>query len=196
MARLTITEAKALPGEIDNLKNLAFLTCITFKVSQKFSPTASIHLNDNHSTVQIYEASTHNACYGVVHNIEPGTKTEELMRKLEVPKFKILIARIMGRTAVAILTFEGSSLAVEYTAATRTTLASSSALHASAQAITPMSAQTPTGPTAETAHRSPIWRKNMSACHAVLIAIGTIQLMTRIAKFVVPRTRQCGRPCT
>ncbi|KAH9360363.1 hypothetical protein HPB48_022558 [Haemaphysalis longicornis] len=56
----------------------------------------------------VYEMPPEDSCKGVVHGIDAGTPTSELMANLCAPGTDIINARMMGRSETAIITFRGT----------------------------------------------------------------------------------------
>ncbi|KAH9361811.1 hypothetical protein HPB48_003780 [Haemaphysalis longicornis] len=120
-ASLTPAEAAKFMVRVDNVKNLAFLLCLDSDISKQLQLISSIDLEDRPCHVTIYPATPSNTCKGVVHNIPAGTSPDHLMRHMStlLQGTKILAARMMGRTATAIITFESThpKLAIVLTSA-------------------------------------------------------------------------------
>ncbi|KAH9367532.1 hypothetical protein HPB48_009086 [Haemaphysalis longicornis] len=111
-ASLTPAEAAKFMVRVDNVKNLAFLLCLDSDISKQLQLISSIDLEDRSCHVTIYPTTPSNTCKGVVHNIPAGTSPDHLMRHMStlLQGTKILAARMMGRTATAIITFEGTHI--------------------------------------------------------------------------------------
>ncbi|KAH9363280.1 hypothetical protein HPB48_006386 [Haemaphysalis longicornis] len=114
-ASLSPTEAAKFMVHVDNVKNLAFLQCLVSDISKQLQQISRIDLQDLTCHIPIYPAIPSNTCKGVVHNIPAGTSRDHLMRHLSTlfHGTKVLAARMMGRTASAIITSEGTHISRE-----------------------------------------------------------------------------------
>ncbi|KAM7300581.1 hypothetical protein ISCGN_016192 [Ixodes scapularis] len=111
-AALAPADASKFMVRVDKSKNLAFLLCLDSHVTQPLQEITSVDLEDRRCGVTIYPATPSNTCKGVIHNIPAGTSPEYLMRHMSTlrPEFKILAARMMGRTTTALITFHGTHI--------------------------------------------------------------------------------------
>lgn len=111
-AALAPADASKFMVRVDKSKNLAFLLCLDSHVTQPLQEITSVDLDDRRCGVTIYPATPSNTCKGVIHNIPAGTSPEYLMRHMSTlrPEFKILAARMMGRTTTALITFHGTHI--------------------------------------------------------------------------------------
>ncbi|KAG0439784.1 hypothetical protein HPB47_016531 [Ixodes persulcatus] len=111
-AALAPADASKFMVRVDKSKNLAFLLCLDSHVTQPLQEITSVDLDDRRCGVTIYPATPSNTCKGVIHNIPAGTSPEYLMRHMSTlcPEFKILAARMMGRTTTAFITFHGTHI--------------------------------------------------------------------------------------
>ncbi|KAG0445618.1 hypothetical protein HPB47_013456 [Ixodes persulcatus] len=111
-AALAPADASKFMVCVDKSKNLAFLLCLDSHVTQPLQEITSVDLDDRRCGVTIYPATPSNTCKGVIHNFPAGTSPEYLMRHMSTlrPEFKILAARMMGRTTTALITFHGTHI--------------------------------------------------------------------------------------
>lgn len=107
-ASLTPAEARQVTVKIAGDKNLALITSEHGHATEKVKKLTSLNEEGSTHTISIYESSPENAFKGVIHSIRQGTSPKYLERHLTAPGYRILAARMMGRTATAINTFEGS----------------------------------------------------------------------------------------
>ncbi|KAM7299064.1 hypothetical protein ISCGN_019631 [Ixodes scapularis] len=111
-AALAPADASKFMVRVAKSKNLAFLLCLDSHVTQPLQEITSVVLEDRRCGVTIYPATPSNTCKGVIHNFPAGTSPEYLMRHMSTlrPEFKILAARMMGRTTTALITFHGTHI--------------------------------------------------------------------------------------
>ncbi|KAM7298779.1 hypothetical protein ISCGN_019348 [Ixodes scapularis] len=111
-AALAPADASKFMVRVDKSKNLAFLLCLDSHVTQPLQEITSVDLEDRRCGVTIYPATPSNTCKGVIRNIPARTSPEYLMRHMSTlrPEFKILAARMMGRTTTALITFHGTHI--------------------------------------------------------------------------------------
>lgn len=109
-AKLSASEAPCFMVRIDDAKNLAFLLCKDAATTEKLRPVPAVTIDQRQHRLSIYQAAAQNSCKGVMHNIATGTNPETLMQNLSAldRDLTILAARMMGRTATAIITFAGT----------------------------------------------------------------------------------------
>lgn len=107
-ARLSPNEATTFTVRVDPSKNLAFLNCRDKPTAEKIGSISSISTNSATGRVSIYISAAHDTCKGVVHNIQPGTDSDYLLKHLSAPGYTITSARMMGKTGTAIITFMGT----------------------------------------------------------------------------------------
>ncbi|KAH9370566.1 hypothetical protein HPB48_002503 [Haemaphysalis longicornis] len=108
IVRLSPNEATTFTVRVDPSKNLAFLNCRDKPTIEKIGSISSISTNSATGRLSIYISAAHETCKGVVHNIQTGADSGYLLKHLSAPGYTITSARMMGKTATAIITFMGT----------------------------------------------------------------------------------------
>ncbi|KAH7979097.1 hypothetical protein HPB49_008179 [Dermacentor silvarum] len=90
-----------------NRNRLAILKTHHIELARRLLSVASIILAGRIYAVAPYLAAPTNSCRGVIHGIAPDATQEELLRDLDSYQADILLARRMGNTNSALITFAG-----------------------------------------------------------------------------------------
>ncbi|KAH7978776.1 hypothetical protein HPB49_006733 [Dermacentor silvarum] len=90
-----------------NRNRLAILKTHHIELARRLLSVASIILAGRIYAVAPYLAAPTNSCRGVIHGIAPDATPEELLRDLDSYQADILLARRMGNTNSALITFAG-----------------------------------------------------------------------------------------
>ncbi|KAH7960240.1 hypothetical protein HPB49_018100 [Dermacentor silvarum] len=90
-----------------NRNRLAILKTHHIELASRLLSVESIVLAGRMYAVAPYLAAPTNSCRGVIHGIAPDATQEELLRDLDSYQADILLARRMGNTNSALITFAG-----------------------------------------------------------------------------------------
>lgn len=117
--RHTLTRAVGIEAglkgqEVDELhlrvqvaQNIALISTPSEIIATNLNKMASLTLGPHRYPISAYIASPDNSCKGIITGPDAGTTPTELLDHLLAPGVEILHARMMGRTATAIITFAG-----------------------------------------------------------------------------------------
>ncbi|KAL1443116.1 hypothetical protein MTO96_046106 [Rhipicephalus appendiculatus] len=90
-----------------NRNRLAILKTHHIELVSRLLSVESITLAGHTYSVAPYLAAPTNSCRGVIHGVAPDATPDELLRDLDCYQADILLARRMGNTTTALLTFAG-----------------------------------------------------------------------------------------
>ncbi|CAN7990159.1 unnamed protein product, partial [Ixodes hexagonus] len=107
-ANLLAHETDSVYIEIQDAQNIAVARHLKDTTTAKINRITGVTLGGQLRRVCVYTMAPDNSCKGIVHGIDNGTTTEQLMQDLRAPGTEIITARMMGRTETALITFEGS----------------------------------------------------------------------------------------
>ncbi|KAM7305915.1 uncharacterized protein ISCGN_015811 [Ixodes scapularis] len=78
--------------------------------ARRLSQTKRIRVRNQLHEISPYLAAPINSCKGVIHGVEAGLTTNDLMHSLESFQTTIITARMMGDTESVLITFEGANV--------------------------------------------------------------------------------------
>ncbi|KAG0410691.1 hypothetical protein HPB47_012175 [Ixodes persulcatus] len=78
--------------------------------ARRLSQTKRIRVRNQLHEISPYLAAPINSCKGVIHGVEAGLTTNDLMHSLESFQTTIITARMMGDTESVLITFEGAKV--------------------------------------------------------------------------------------
>ncbi|KAH7964979.1 hypothetical protein HPB49_002724 [Dermacentor silvarum] len=106
-AKLSAHACADVSVHLRNRNRLAILKTHHIELASRLLSVESIMLAGRIYAVAPYLAAPTNSCRGVIHGIAPDASQEELLRDLDSYQADILLARRMGNTNSALITFAG-----------------------------------------------------------------------------------------
>ncbi|KAH7945288.1 hypothetical protein HPB49_009035 [Dermacentor silvarum] len=100
-------EVDELHLRVQVAQNTALISTPSEIIATNLNKMASLKLGPHRYPISAYIASPDNSCKGIITGRDAATTPTELLDYLLAPGVEILHARMMGRTATAIITFAG-----------------------------------------------------------------------------------------